>query len=305
VASVDIIDELYVVADPAAVRAATCEVDRWRVWFPELVLTPYDDRGLLGVRWRLSGALTGTAEVWLEEFGDGVIVHTYVRAVVAPKARTGVRLKGRRASWKRWPKFYALSIKRRMTEVKDELEAGRDPGVARVPLAERDRGDAAKRVVLRAATSADADAVAQIWFDGWQDGHRGHVPAEPAAVRTPESFWERAPQRVDDTVLATVETEVAGFVMVVGAEVEQVYVDSRHRGSGVADALLVEAERRVWAGGHEVAWLAVATGNARARRFYERRGWTDDGAFDYPAAVGDGVIPVPCHRYVKWVIGRS
>jgi GNAT superfamily N-acetyltransferase len=119
------------------------------------------------------------------------------------------------------------------------------------------------------------------------------------AVRTRESFWARAGQRIADTTVAVVGGEVAGFVMVVGDEVEQVYVGSEHRGSGIAGTLLAEAERLVKAGGHQEAWLAVATGNARARRFYERNGWTDRGPFDYPASVGTGSIPVPCHRYVK------
>ena len=72
-----------------------------------------------------------------------------------------------------------------------------------------------------------------------------------------------------------------------------------HRGTGVAAALLAEAERLVAAGGHERAWLAVAVGNARARRFYEKNGWIDEGVFDYPAATADRPTPVPCHRYVK------
>jgi ribosomal protein S18 acetylase RimI-like enzyme len=62
---------------------------------------------------------------------------------------------------------------------------------------------------------------------------------------------------------------------------------------------LTEAERLVAANGHDRAWLAVAPGNARARRFYERSGWIDNGLFDYPAATADGPMPVPCHRYVK------
>ena len=49
--------------------------------------------------------------------------------------------------------------------------------------------------------------------------------------------------------------------------------------------------------GYEVAWLAVATGNDRARQFYQRCGWTDEGAFDYAAATDSGSTPVPCHRY--------
>jgi len=154
-------------------------------------------------------------------------------------------------------------------------------------------------VVLRPATSEDSRAVARIWADGWRDGHLGHVPDELAAVRTRESFDIRAAQRVADTTVAEVDGAVAGFVMVAGDEVEQVYVDAPHRGSGVASALLAEGERRVKAAGHSGAWLAVATGNARARRFYEREGWVDEGEFDYSAAGAAGAIPVPCHRFVK------
>jgi GNAT superfamily N-acetyltransferase len=155
--------------------------------------------------------------------------------------------------------------------------------------------------MVRPAGAEDADAVAAIWYAGWRDGHLGHVPDELVAFRTEESFWTRAAQRVADTTVALVGDEVAGFVMVVGDEVEQVYVSRDHRGSGVAGTLLTEAEQRVKANGHREAWLAVATGNARARRFYERSGWTDGGAFDYPAAVDGGTIPVPCHRYLKLV----
>lgn len=71
------------------------------------------------------------------------------------------------------------------------------------------------------------------------------------------------------------------------------------RGTGVAGMLLAEAERLVGKHGHDRAWLAVAAGNARARHFYERQGWVDEGSFNYPAEGPDGPIPVPCHRYVK------
>lgn len=156
-------------------------------------------------------------------------------------------------------------------------------------------------VSVRPAVADDADAVAAIWSAGWRDGHLGHVPAELVAIRTEESFWTRAAERIADTTVAVVGDEVAGFVMVVADEVEQVYVSRDHRGSGVAGVLLGEAERQVKANGHGEAWLAVATGNARARRFYERSGWTDGGAFDYPASVERGTLPVPCHRYLKQV----
>ncbi|MGW1555025.1 GNAT family N-acetyltransferase [Streptomyces sp. NPDC002144] len=125
------------------------------------------------------------------------------------------------------------------------------------------------------------------------------MPDALVAVRTPASFVERAAGRVGDTVVAEVGGTLAGFVMVVGDEVEQLYVGAAYRGTGVAGLLLDDAERRVRERGHRRVWLAVATGNARARRFYERQGWVDEGPFEYPAKGPDGPVPVPCHRYVR------
>ena len=89
-----------------------------------------------------------------------------------------------------------------------------------------------------------------------------------------------------------------GFVMVVDDEVEQVFVARSARGSGLADQLLAEAERRVAAAGHAEAWLAVVAGNARARRFYERQGWRDEGDLPYEVTAGGEVHVSPCRRYV-------
>jgi GNAT superfamily N-acetyltransferase len=156
-------------------------------------------------------------------------------------------------------------------------------------------------VTVRPAEPSDAPTVAEIWRIGWPDGHLGYVPDKLVELRTPEDFDRRAAEGLGRTTLAVVGDDVAGFVMVSGTEIEQVYVSAAHRGSGVAGVLLTEAERQVRAAGHDTAWFAVVAGNGRARRFYERSGWTDDGMFDYPAPHVDGPIPVPCHRYVKQV----
>jgi ribosomal protein S18 acetylase RimI-like enzyme len=163
----------------------------------------------------------------------------------------------------------------------------------------RPAGSVQRMVTLRPARREDAPAVAEIWRSGWRDGHLGHVPDELLAARTDDSFDMRAVERTDDTVVAVVDGAVAGFVMVVGDEVEQVYVAAAHRGTAVAATLLAEAERLVGARGHGHAWLAVVAGNTRARRFYERSGWTDEGLFDHVAEGPDGPIRVPAHRYVK------
>jgi GNAT superfamily N-acetyltransferase len=141
--------------------------------------------------------------------------------------------------------------------------------------------------------------VAAIWYRGWRQGHLGNVPDALARARTERTFWTRAAQRVADTTVADVDGRVAGFIMVVGDEVEQVYVDEARRGTGIAAVLLAEAERQVRAGGHDAAWLAVVAGNQPARRFYVKHGWVDEGPFDYQASAAGGPITVPCHRYTK------
>lgn len=154
-------------------------------------------------------------------------------------------------------------------------------------------------VTLRAALPEDAPTVAEIWHLGWRDGHLGFVSQELIEARHEGSFRTRAAKRVNDTTVAVVQGQIAGFVMVVDNEVEQVYVSALHRGEGVADMLMADAERRIKGAGYSTAWLAVVAGNARARRFYERRGWSDGGLFEYAAAGDHGPIPVPSHRYVN------
>jgi putative acetyltransferase len=156
-------------------------------------------------------------------------------------------------------------------------------------------------VTLRPGTPADAAAVAEIWHEGWHVAHPGHVPDGLTERRTLEAFHDRSARRVADTSVAQVGGRVAGFIMVVGDEVEQVYVGRDFRGRGVADVLLLEAERQVAANGHQVAWLAVASGNARARAFYEKQGWADAGYLPYEVeALGERFIS-PCQRYEKRV----
>jgi L-amino acid N-acyltransferase YncA len=75
-------------------------------------------------------------------------------------------------------------------------------------------------VTLRPATANDAPKIAEIWHHGWHDGHLGFVPQELVAARHEASFRSRAAQQVSDTTVAVVDGEVAGFVMVVGDEVE-------------------------------------------------------------------------------------
>ncbi len=104
--------------------------------------------------------------------------------------------------------------------------------------------------------------------------------------------------RIDGAVVASMDETIVGFIVVHDDELEQMYVDTAARSSGAAAALLSAGERSI-ARHHSSAWLAVVAGNHRARRFYERNGWRDDGPFDHHAEIEGGTFVVPCRRYVK------
>ena len=154
-------------------------------------------------------------------------------------------------------------------------------------------------VSIRPAVGSDAASIGTIWWTGWRDGHVGNVPDALVALRTEESFTRRAQDRVGDATVAVVDGAVAGFVMVDGDEVEQVFVAAEHRGTKVARRLLAAAESIVAGSGYPTAWLAVVEGNARARRFYERSGWSNAGPIDYVVEDRGITVDVPTLRYEK------
>lgn len=152
---------------------------------------------------------------------------------------------------------------------------------------------------LRAATEADIPRIAEIWEPAWRDGHLGGVPDELVRIRTSENFVQRSTTIQPHTTLAVLDGEVVGFVAVRDDEIDQLFVDAAARGRGIADTLLRAGEEQIAAAGHHGAWLAVVATNARARRFYERNGWSDGGEFSYTTDAPGGTIEVPCRRYVK------
>lgn len=125
VPQVDVIDETFLVAEPALVGDLLRDPDRCRAWWPDLRLSVFTDRGAQGVRWNVRGALVGSMEVWLEAYGDGVIAHYYLRADPA----AGPYADPRRAQAEVHRRQRAA--KRIFWRLKDELERDRPPGEPR------------------------------------------------------------------------------------------------------------------------------------------------------------------------------
>ena len=154
-------------------------------------------------------------------------------------------------------------------------------------------------MIIRAALESDVERLAQIWFDGWRDGHLAIVPAALARLRTLESFRERLHKALPDVRVAVEAEAPIGFAIFKGDELYQFYVAAGARGTGVAAALMDDAEQQLSARGVTTAWLACAIGNDRAARFYEKRGWQRTATVTYQAETSEGPFPINNWRYEK------
>jgi GNAT superfamily N-acetyltransferase len=144
--------------------------------------------------------------------------------------------------------------------------------------------------VARPAQVADLDAVARLYHDVWHETHACLVPAEEWKRRTPAFFLERMTGLLPATVVIVRGGVLAGFAAWSGMLLGQLYVAAAHRGTGVAAALLTEAERRMASLGVGTAELHCVLGNERARRFYERAGWAHAGMAIEPVEGPNGPV---------------
>ena len=155
--------------------------------------------------------------------------------------------------------------------------------------------------VLRAAVVADAAAMAAGMVAGL-DGYRRFAPA---GWRPPTAADEEAHLRTllaDPHVwgcVADAGGRVVGQVTILPAaraarpaddpglmHLRNLFVDAGHWGDGLATALHAAALDAAAQRGFVAMRLFVATGQARARRFYAREGWREAGAPFPEASLG-------------------
>ncbi len=152
-------------------------------------------------------------------------------------------------------------------------------------------------VRIREATVDDAPAISAIRVTTWRAAYAGLIP-QRALDRLDvhrdadhrRRRWDAAhadPHHVD--LLAFVGDEPVGWAAVGTSgdgdgdgdgdgEVYALYVLPEHWDAGVGHALLSRAEQALRDGGFARGRLWVLAGNDRAASFYERHGWSEDGA---------------------------
>jgi GNAT superfamily N-acetyltransferase len=160
---------------------------------------------------------------------------------------------------------------------------------------------------VRPATPKDAAGIARVQERGWQAAYRHVFPAEEldrGGFIQANRWSERLVQPPEgwSTFVADHDGAVVGFISVgpsrdesgIG-ELYAIYVDPGQWSTGTGRALIEQAEEQLRTAYAEIT-LWVLEDNPRARQFYERAGWSIDGARKAEARWG---VRAPEVRYRK------
>lgn len=152
---------------------------------------------------------------------------------------------------------------------------------------------------VRPVQRDEIDALADLWYQGWQDAHAAILPAELVRLRTRESFGQRLRLALPQVRAVGPPGRPLGFCMTNDDELDQLFVAPDGRGKGFAGALEADAVSMMWSRGTRTAWLSCAIGNDRAARFYEKTGWRLTGTVVRQLQTQEGIFPLKVWRYEK------
>jgi ribosomal protein S18 acetylase RimI-like enzyme len=149
-------------------------------------------------------------------------------------------------------------------------------------------------ITIRAARAEDAPAIAALHIAAWQWAYRGQLP---------DAFLDGLSHHLDERIRLRIEAiadpaqrnwlaedggALTGFAIThpsrdddatsATGELGAIYLAEHAAGRGIGRALFERAVADLEERGYEAAILWVLESNTRARRFYERAGWSADGA---------------------------
>lgn len=146
-------------------------------------------------------------------------------------------------------------------------------------------------VLIRAATTSDAEQIARVHVDSWREAYAEVIPASYLdsidVVERAETWRERlsGPTRGLSIWVAEEGDEVLGFACLgpsrdedadrATLEIYAIYLEPSAWGRGVARELMRTVLAAVPANGVVTLWVLDA--NDRARHFYRRNGFQPDG----------------------------
>ncbi|UWQ10204.1 GNAT family N-acetyltransferase [Aliiroseovarius crassostreae] len=155
------------------------------------------------------------------------------------------------------------------------------------------------KALIRHVMAEDTLPLAHLWRAQWIRAHSRYVPKALTLLRTDEEFQRRLTAFGQNARTAGPIGAPLGFCAILGAEIDQIYVDETAQGTGLADLLLTDGERRIAAAGHKRARLACVKENLRAQRFYMRNGWARSEVAIAQLDTSDGPFPLEVMYFEK------
>lgn len=157
-------------------------------------------------------------------------------------------------------------------------------------------------MIIRSADPNELDALARLWYEVWHETHAPIMPPALTPLRTLENFSDRLAAAFPNVRVSGEPGAPLGFSLIRNNELYQLYLATEARGTGIAAALLADAEARIKSSGHTTAWLACAINNSQAERFYTKHGWILIRTERIEVETPGELFPVDIWRFEKSLI---
>ena len=130
----------------------------------------------------------------------------------------------------------------------------------------------ADRLVIRPMFGTELNAVSALYHVIWHETHAPLQDAQIARSRDLTFFKSRLQLWHKDTLVACLDSGLAGFASWQGPALEALYVTPQFRSSGLGAKLLAAAEDAMRKSGAAELSLDCVCKNIAGRKFYERNG---------------------------------
>ncbi|MDJ0692874.1 GNAT family N-acetyltransferase [Mastigocoleus sp. MO_188.B34] len=164
--------------------------------------------------------------------------------------------------------------------------------------------------MIRQATIQDASAIAQIHIHTWEIAYSGIVPDSHLTALSVENRTQRwlstLSKSLTNTLVYQLDGKLVGWISLgisrdqdvsEAGEIYAIYVQPEMWGYGIGKDLMKFGEEQLWQRKVKSIVLWVLEDNFRARKFYQKGGYTLDGT-KKELTIGEKMLSA-C-RYVKY-----
>lgn len=154
----------------------------------------------------------------------------------------------------------------------------------------------------RPIATSEYALVAELWHDAWHETQAPFVPDALIKLRTRPDFLRRLKEMDDRARTIGPVGAPVGLCAIKDDELDQLFVHPDARGTGIAAALITDAETRLRDAGITKAVLDCLQENTPALRFYTKMGWSSEGVQTVELDTSAGPFQIDCVVMSKTIV---